>query len=75
MIYRVRFVVLGGHVHCSLFNAKQQNMTFAKCGDFIVRRGEEFASLLRSFSGAEFMGDASGGISAACNEDEVVSHG
>jgi hypothetical protein len=54
-------------VHCALFVAKQANMTFAKCGDFTVSRGEEFASLLRSFSGAEFVGDGPNGISSACN--------
>jgi hypothetical protein len=45
-------------------------MTFAKCGDFYVRRGEEFTSLLRAFSGAEFIGDGTIGITAACNEHD-----
>ena len=56
-IYRVRFDIAGGHVHCRLFCAKHPNMTFASCGVFTVQKGEEFESLVRSFSGAEFIGD------------------
>jgi hypothetical protein len=74
MEFRVRFDVQGGHVHCGLFCAKQLNMTFAKCGDFVVRRGEEFASLLRAFSGAQFVGVEGGsGISAAITESDELS--
>lgn len=53
-LYRVRFSVAGAHV------------IFAKCGDFTVRRGSEFAGLLAAFSGAEFIGDDENiGIAAA----------
>ena len=54
-VYRVRFKVAGGHVHCRLFCAKHPNQTYAKCGDFTVRRGEEMAALVAAFSGAEFV--------------------
>ena len=70
MIFRVRFKVAGGHVHCRLFSAKSLNVTFAKCGDFTVTRGDEFRDLLRCFSGAEFVGDEEGsGIVAATQRD------
>ena len=76
MIWRIKFSLAPNdmHVHCQLFCAKQQKQstTYAKCGDFVVRRGEEFASLLRAFSGAEFVGDGSLGITAACNEGDPV---
>jgi hypothetical protein len=69
-VWRVRFDVQGGHVHCGLFAAKGPNMTFAKCGDFVVRRGEEFSSLLRTMPGADFIGVEGGsGITAACNDE------
>ena len=68
-IWRIRFNVRGGHVHCGLFAAKGNNMTFAKCGDFTVRRGAEFADLMRAFHQAQFIGVEGGvGVMAACNE-------
>lgn len=57
MIFRVRFSIQGGHVHCRLFSAKAPNMTFAKCGDFCVTKGEEMQSLVRCMSGVQFLGD------------------
>jgi len=33
MIIRMRYEIIGGHVHCRLFTAKAKNMTFVKCGD------------------------------------------
>lgn len=66
-IFRVRFEVAGGHVHCRLFAAKQPNTTYAGCGEFCVQKGEEFESLVRAFSGAQFLGeDATVGINEAC---------
>lgn len=56
MIFRVRFEVAGGHVHCALFAAQALNMTFAKCGDFTVRKGLEFRELVIAFGGAQFLG-------------------
>lgn len=69
MTWRVRFEIQGGHVHCHLFCARQVNMTFAKCGDFVVRRGEEFASLVRAFGGADFIGSGKNGIIEASREE------
>ncbi len=69
MIWRVRFIIGGGHVHCTLYTAKSPNQTFAKCGDFVVSKGDEFKSLLEAFSGADFIGNGSGtgeGIAEAC---------
>lgn len=55
MIFRCRFEVAGGHVHCSLFSGKSINQTFAKLGDFVVTRGEEFIALECVMSGVEFL--------------------
>jgi hypothetical protein len=66
MIFRVRFEIGGHHVHCRLFIAKAENQTFAKCGEFVVRKGDEFRDLLASFKGAQFIGDDKDGIVEAC---------
>ena len=65
-IFRIRFRIAGGHVHCALFSAKTPNQTFAKCGDFVVERGEEFEALMRQFNAAEFIGESADGTVAAC---------
>jgi hypothetical protein len=57
MQWRVRFEIMGGHVHCRLFCAPAANETAAKCGEFVVRKGAEFVSLMQSFQGAAFIGD------------------
>ena len=57
VIFRIRFHrTAGQHVRCRLFVAPGPDQTFAMCGEFTVREGEEFAALLRAFS-AEFIGD------------------
>ena len=48
--FRVRFDVAGGHVHCTVF------LNGANCGNLVVRKGDEFTSFLRAFSGADFYG-------------------
>lgn len=53
MLWKVRYRVAGHHVHCDLFVAKQANMTWANCGNFIVDV-LELESLRASFSGAQF---------------------
>lgn len=55
MIFRCRFDVLGGHVHCALLSRKSANHTFAKLGDICVTRGEEFIALERAMRGVEFL--------------------
>lgn len=55
-MYRIRFTIAGGHIHCALFYAPASNQTFAKCGEFIIRKGAEFEALLRSMSGVDFIG-------------------
>lgn len=57
MIFKMRFRVLGEHVHCRLFSAPRIDTTFAMCGTIVVRRGEEFQALLGAFSGATFIND------------------
>lgn len=67
--YRVRFTIAGGHVHCHLFYG-EEGKTFAKCGDFVTRRGAEFRDLVDSFS-ADFIGDdPRHGIAAAIKDEE-----
>ena len=53
MIFKIRHEKLGGHIHCALFGAKAPDMTYAKCGDFVVRE-EEFSDLERCMSGVFF---------------------
>lgn len=57
MIFRIRFRVAGGHVHCRLYVAAEARYTFAKCGDFTVGRGPEFIALCEAFAKVEFIGD------------------
>lgn len=57
MIFRVRFDVRGGHVHCRVFSARAAHQTFAKLGDLTVTRGPEFVALMDAFRGAEFLGE------------------
>lgn len=52
-VFKVRYIELGGHTHCSLFSAPRPDATYAKCGDFVVRN-EEFVALQASFK-AEFV--------------------
>lgn len=69
-IFRVRFAVAGGHVHCRLFAApNRRDPTFAKCGDFTVCRGPEFRDLVTVFK-AEYVSesDESGSIIDAQTE-------
>ena len=56
MVFRVRFEIAGGHVHCAVFCAPGRNMTFAKMGDLCVSKGPEFEAFVRAFSGADFIG-------------------
>lgn len=50
MIIRLRYKLLGGHVHCRLFTSKAKNMTFAKCGDlvFSVTERDDVRDMLHS---------------------------
>ncbi len=53
--WRVRFAIRGGHVHCRLFSTNNPKGTWAKCGDFVTRKGAEFRDLLAGFQAAEFI--------------------
>ncbi len=59
MIYKIKYETLGGHVHCALFTAKQSNMTWANCGDFVVNV-EGLEDLKLSMSGVEFYDEGEG---------------
>lgn len=56
MAWRIRYEVMGDHVHCRLFCAPAGNRTFAVCGEFVVRT-QELPDLQQAFAGAEFIGD------------------
>ena len=56
-IYRIRFSIGGGHIHCRLFVSKSINHNFALCGTFVVSKGEEFKDLMKSCQAVEFLGD------------------
>lgn len=68
MIFRIRFRVAGGHVHCRLFSAKSAEFTFACCGSFVVNRGKEFVALMEKFR-AEFIADEGSTTQLAAHED------
>lgn len=40
MVFRLRYVQQGGHIHCRLFTAKNYDATFEKCGDLVFRESE-----------------------------------
>lgn len=68
-VFRIRFEIAGGHVHCALFAGKATNQTFAKCGDFTVRKGEEFRDLLEQFKTAEaYPINAADTVAEACRQ-------
>jgi hypothetical protein len=54
--FRIRFQIEGAHVYCTLYVTPTRGLPFGKCGDFVVRKGEEFKELVRAFSGADFVG-------------------
>lgn len=56
MSWRIRYEVMGAHVHCRLFRAPLANRTYALCGEFVVGT-EEFEDLKNACPGAEFIGD------------------
>lgn len=53
MIFKVIYHLAGGHYHCSLFSAARADTTFAKCGDFVIRK-DEFDPLRNAMSGVAF---------------------
>jgi hypothetical protein len=56
-IFRVRFAIKGGHVHCRLFSSRNlRSPAWAKCGDFCVTKGREFRDLDYAFR-AEMVGE------------------
>lgn len=76
--FRVAVRVAGGHVHCRVFVAANPTATGACCGEFTVRRGEEFHSLMAGWIGARFFGGGTTSASSleeACKEfEEVITH-
>ena len=55
MIFRIVYRPEGKHVSCGLFVASARDRTFALCGHFLVRAGEEFEALKAEFEKAEFV--------------------
>jgi len=52
MVMRLRYRILGGHVHCRLFTAKAWTHTFAKCGDLAFAL-DEWAAVCLAFERAD----------------------
>lgn len=66
-IFRVRFTIAGGHVHCALYSRRAGSSTFELLGEFRAARGLEFRDLVAAFSKADFVGETEElGIAAAC---------
>lgn len=40
MVFKMRYTKSYGHVHCTLFVSQGPTMTFANCGEIIVRKDE-----------------------------------
>jgi len=55
-VFKIKYLTAPGisHVYCRLFVAPAPNMTYAGCGNFTVRAGEEFEQLQRVMSGIAF---------------------
>ena len=70
MIIRIRYKLIGGHVHCRVFTAKAKNLTFAKAGDLTFAHGEwqDVVDVLQS--AVEFLpeDDAGGALEAIGSE-------
>lgn len=57
-VMRVRYTKLGGHYHCRVFTARQENQTFANCGELVFDE-TEWESVKELMAGAEFVADGS----------------
>lgn len=56
--FRLRFDIKGTHVHCTLWvSPGAYTSTYALCGCFVVRRGEEFRDLVVAMQGVEVIGN------------------
>lgn len=55
--FRIRYTLLGGHVHCVLSATDEAGETFARCGDFVVRRGREFKAMVEAMRGVQFVAE------------------
>jgi len=68
MVFRCRYTVQGGRVHCRLFVAPAKDKTFAKCGDFCVSAGAEMNALFESTPTWEYLkdSDSQGDVPSAC---------
>ena len=55
-VFRIHYQSVPGvpHVHCHLCVAPAPNQTYAGCGGFTIRTGEEFEGLRRAMPGVQF---------------------
>lgn len=51
-VYRVKYRLLGGHYHCSVFSSKSRDHTYAKMGDLVIGENE-LSSFLHDFLGGQ----------------------
>lgn len=53
-VMKVVYEKCGGHYHCTIFTARQRNMTYANCG-YIVFDEREWEDIQLIMSGAQFV--------------------
>ena len=53
-VMKIRYEKLGGHYHCTIFTARQPNMTYANCGN-VVFDEREWDDIRHIISGAFFV--------------------
>lgn len=68
--FRIRYSLLGGHVHCDVFVAKDPQLTHAKSGTLVFDRGAEFRDFVHNFKQADFRlgANSQGDFEACCTE-------
>jgi hypothetical protein len=56
-MFRCRFEILGGHIHCRIFAGNEGALAFSKCGDLVFRKGPEFFGFVKACPGMDFIGE------------------
>lgn len=67
--FRIRYTVLGGHVHCVLSATDAAGETWARCGDFVVQRGREFTAMVEAMRGVQFVAEDAADPTGAMRDD------
>lgn len=54
MIIRIRYEQAGGHIHCTVFTAKERNQTFARAGNLVFNE-EEWPKVQEAMGNVQFV--------------------